>query len=46
VLTPSGVTPTPDDDGTLFVLPVGVELSAELDPQAELTCDWRAGDVW
>jgi aminoglycoside 2'-N-acetyltransferase I len=42
VLTPTGVTRTPDDDNGLFVLPVTVEL----DPTAEITCDWRDGDVW
>ncbi|OHV06531.1 GNAT family N-acetyltransferase [Mycobacterium talmoniae] len=42
VLAPTGTTRTPDDDGTVFVLPVQVEL----DPTAELTCDWRDGDVW
>jgi aminoglycoside 2'-N-acetyltransferase I len=41
-LSPTGVTPTPDDDGALFVMPVSVEL----DTTAELTCDWRPGDVW
>jgi aminoglycoside 2'-N-acetyltransferase I len=42
VLTPAGPTPTPDDDGSVFVLPVGVSL----DTSADLMCDWRAGDVW
>jgi aminoglycoside 2'-N-acetyltransferase I len=42
VLAPDGLTRTPDDDQTLFVLPVDVEL----DTAAELTCDWRDGDVW
>ncbi len=42
VLSPTGVTPTPDDDGSLFVMPISVEL----DTTAELTCDWRPGDVW
>jgi len=42
VLTPNGVTRTPDDDHGVFVLPVTVEV----DPAAELTCDWRPGDVW
>lgn len=42
VLTPSGTTPTAGDDGTVFVLPVGIEL----DTSADLTCDWRDGDVW
>ncbi len=42
VLAPTGRIPTPDDDGSVFVLPVSVSL----DTSAELTCDWRAGDVW
>jgi aminoglycoside 2'-N-acetyltransferase I len=42
VLAPTGLTRTPDDDGTVFVLPVGISL----DTTAALTCDWRDGDVW
>ena len=42
VLQPTGVTRTPDDDRSLFVLPIGLQL----DTTAELTCDWRDGDVW
>lgn len=42
VLAPSGVTRTPGDDGSVFVFPV----TAELDTTAELTCDWRHGEVW
>ncbi|SPM33310.1 Predicted N-acetyltransferase YhbS, partial [Mycobacterium rhizamassiliense] len=42
VLAPHGPTRTPDDDGTIFVLPVLVDV----DTSAALTCDWRAGDVW
>jgi len=42
VLAPSGATRTPDADGTVFVLPVGISL----DTSADLICDWRAGDVW
>ncbi len=42
VLAPTGLTNTPDDDGSLFVLPVTVDV----DPTADLTCDWRDGDVW
>jgi aminoglycoside 2'-N-acetyltransferase I len=45
-LTPSGVVRTPDDDGTLFVLPVGLPDGFELDTTAGITCDWRDGDVW
>ncbi|OBF82668.1 aminoglycoside N-acetyltransferase AAC(2')-Ic [Mycobacterium sp. 852002-51163_SCH5372311] len=42
VLSPTGPTRTPEDDGSIFVLPVGISL----DTSAELMCDWRAGDVW
>lgn len=42
ILTPQGLTPTPDDDGSVFVLPGEVDLDFE----AGLTCDWRGGDVW
>jgi aminoglycoside 2'-N-acetyltransferase I len=42
VLAPAGVTRTPDDDNGLFVLPIDIEL----DTTAEITCDWREGDVW
>jgi aminoglycoside 2'-N-acetyltransferase I len=42
VLAPDGVRRTPDDDGGVYVLPG----RAPLDLDAELTCDWREGDVW
>jgi aminoglycoside 2'-N-acetyltransferase I len=42
VLAPGGLTRTPDDDGSVFVLPVGINL----DTSAALTCDWRDGDLW
>jgi len=42
VLAPGGPTRTPEDDGTVFVFPLGVSL----DTAADLMCDWRAGDVW
>ena len=41
-LTPSGVVRTPDDDGSVYVLPGEVAL----DLDGELTCDWRDGDLW
>ena len=42
VLTPEGIRRTPEDDGSVFVLPGPLPL----DRRGELTCDWRAGDVW
>jgi aminoglycoside 2'-N-acetyltransferase I len=41
-LTPAGIVRTPDAGGAVYVL----ALSAPLDLDAELTCDWRDGDVW
>ena len=41
-LTPTGPRRTPNEDGTLYVLPSSVPLT----PEADLTCDWREGDVW
>lgn len=41
-LTPNGIIRTEGEDGSIFVLPVAVAL----DLNAELTCDWREGDVW
>jgi aminoglycoside 2'-N-acetyltransferase I len=46
VLAPTGLTRTPDDDRSLFVLPVGLPDEIELDTTDEITCDWRDGDVW
>jgi aminoglycoside 2'-N-acetyltransferase I len=46
VLTPDGVTRTPDDDRSLFVMPAGLPDGLLLDTTAEITCDWRDGDVW
>ena len=42
VLSPGGLNRTPEDDGAVFVLPVDVNV----DPAADLVCDWRSGDVW
>jgi aminoglycoside 2'-N-acetyltransferase I len=41
-LTPTGIRPTPEADGCLYVF----ELAVPLDLAGELTCDWRDGDVW
>jgi aminoglycoside 2'-N-acetyltransferase I len=41
-LTPTGVVPTPDEQGAVYVLEAG----AALDFAGELTCDWRDGDLW
>lgn len=46
VLKPAGVTRTPEDDQSLLVLPVDLPAGMELDTTAEITCDWRDGDVW
>ncbi len=42
VIAPTGRRRTPDEDGSVWVLPG----SATLDPDEDLACDWRAGDVW
>lgn len=42
VLAPTGLVRTPEADGTVFVMPVGIEV----DTSAELACDWRDGRVW
>lgn len=42
VLAPTGIEPTPDDDGGVYVL----SPPPELDLDGALTCDWRPGDVW
>jgi aminoglycoside 2'-N-acetyltransferase I len=46
VLTPTGLTKTPDDTSTLFVRPVDLPDELILDVSGEITCDWRPGDVW
>ncbi|PRC44170.1 aminoglycoside 2'-N-acetyltransferase [Mycobacterium sp. ITM-2017-0098] len=46
VLAPGGITPTPEDDGGVYVLPSGLPASVTLDPTGPITCDWRDGDVW
>ncbi|WP_074133115.1 GNAT family N-acetyltransferase [Mycolicibacterium houstonense] len=46
VLRPTGITRTPEEDDSVFVMPVGLPAGMELDTSAEITCDWRDGDVW
>jgi aminoglycoside 2'-N-acetyltransferase I len=41
-LTPSGVIRTEEEDNDIYV----IEVSEPLDLEADLTCDWREGDVW
>jgi aminoglycoside 2'-N-acetyltransferase I len=41
-LTPAGIARTPEEDGSVYVLPI----EAPLDLCGELICDWRDGDVW
>jgi aminoglycoside 2'-N-acetyltransferase I len=41
-LTPGGVVRTEDDDDSVYVL----QVDEALDLTAELTCDWRDGDLW
>lgn len=41
-LSPGGLVRTPADDGSVYVLPVMVDL----DGDSDLVCDWRDGDVW
>jgi aminoglycoside 2'-N-acetyltransferase I len=41
-LTPTGIVRTEDDDGSVQVL----QVAESLDLAAELTCDWRDGDLW
>ncbi|MFD7237202.1 GNAT family N-acetyltransferase [Streptomyces syringium] len=42
VMSPTGLERTEEDDGGIYVLPV----TAKIDPDTELACDWRPGDVW
>ncbi len=46
VLAPAGLTRTPNDDGSVFVLPGELPATVPLDPSAAIACDWRDGDVW
>jgi len=42
VLAPGGKVPTPEEDGSVYVLPGAVPF----DLDGELVCDWRDGDLW
>jgi aminoglycoside 2'-N-acetyltransferase I len=42
--TPDGRLRTPDEDDGVMVL--RTDRAREIDLTSELTCDWRAGDVW
>jgi aminoglycoside 2'-N-acetyltransferase I len=42
VLTLDGPAPTPDDDGSIYVLPG----ASGVDLDGPIACDWRDGDVW
>jgi aminoglycoside 2'-N-acetyltransferase I len=42
VFTPTGIAPTPEEDGSIYVLPGPVPL----DLSGDITCGWRDGDVW
>ena len=41
-LSPDGIIATPDEEGSIYVLPVILPV----DVSGELTCDWREGDGW
>ena len=41
---PSGRTRTPADDGDVMIL--RTPRSPRLDPDGDIVCDWRSGDVW
>ncbi|MFF3275256.1 GNAT family N-acetyltransferase [Streptomyces chrestomyceticus] len=42
VLSPTGLHPTKEEDGAIYVL----QASVPLDLTGQLACDWRSGDVW
>jgi aminoglycoside 2'-N-acetyltransferase I len=44
VLAPDGMTRTPEDDDSTYVLPVPPESAVAV--TGALACDWRDGDVW
>jgi aminoglycoside 2'-N-acetyltransferase I len=44
VQTPEGPLRTPDEEGYILILETPA--SPQLDLTAQITCDWRSGDVW
>ncbi|MDI6910329.1 MAG: GNAT family N-acetyltransferase [Nocardioides sp.] len=42
VLALDGPVPTPDDDGSIYVLPG----ASGVDLDGPIACDWREGDLW
>lgn len=42
VIAPDGIERTEEEEGSIYVLPVSAELTAD----GDLACDWRGGDVW
>lgn len=42
VISPTGIRPTPEEDGSIYVLPQQIPL----DLMGDLSCDWRDGDAW
>jgi aminoglycoside 2'-N-acetyltransferase I len=44
VSTPSGPEPTPEEDGAVMIM--RTPATPHLDLDAQLMCDWRAGEVW
>lgn len=42
VLAPGGIERLPDEDGSIYLLPVTLTPS----PGGDLACDWRNGDPW
>jgi len=44
VRTTDGLRPTPEEDGYIMVL--ATPTSPPLDLAAEISCEWRPGDVW
>jgi aminoglycoside 2'-N-acetyltransferase I len=42
VISPHGIRGTPGDEGSIYLLPGDTYLQ----PDGDLACDWRDGDVW